>query len=458
MRAAFTQALFGAALGVALAGCPDAPPDPQPDAGDDAGVTLSPVEMCDRMAAARCALLSRCFAAFAREPQDACLTLEQARCLDRYAALKPAFESGAVEINEGKVVSCEERMAASACPPSFPPGYPADIATAYSDCTLDTGLLRGNTPSGQTCDQAVECAQGTVCVKPGGVCLGTCSSSPRAGEPCGFGCAPGLYCDGKGTAEPIDDRCAPPKGANEPCESSVECAEDLWCNATCRPRGAEGDPCRFDPQRLSTCQAGLACDVLPWVQGEVGTCVVPRPKGGACKYHWSCQGGLICFDLDWTGFPMSAAQHSGVCAAPTPAQQICPYTPYALYVGDPCQPGLVCAASTNTCAGRPALGEACEPFSQACAGQNVYCKPSESAADLGTCTGPAGLNERCASRLDDGQVIAIPCQSGFCDTQTTLKCLPPSKQIGQVCTSGGECLSGRCAVQEDRTLRCAAAC
>ncbi len=444
-------------LAAGLTGCPDKEPDPAADGGEDAGLQLSPVELCDRMAAARCQLLSRCFAAFAREPESQCVTLEQAQCLDRYTQLRPAFEANAVEIASDKVVACEQRMASSACPPSFPPGYPPITETAFEDCTLDTGLLRGKVPSGETCENAVECASGTVCVKPGGVCRGTCSSLPQAGEPCGIGCGDGLWCDTNETEDPVDDRCREPKAVNEPCESSVECAADLWCSGTCRPRGSLGDPCRYDPDRLSTCSAGLTCDVVPYVQGEVGQCVTPQPKGGPCKYHWTCQGGLICFDLDWTGFPMSTSGQSGVCASPQPEGQQCAFTAYAVYVGDTCAAGLVCDAS-GQCGGRPSLGETCNPFSQACAGQNVYCKPAETSADQGTCTGPANVNERCASRLSDGQVVSIPCATGYCDTQTTLKCLPPSKPLGQVCASDGECLTGRCAVQEDRTLRCAAAC
>lgn len=442
-------------LAAGLIGCPDGAPDPTPD-GEDAGLTLSPVELCDRMAAARCTLLSRCFAAFSREPAAQCETLEQARCLDRYTQLRPSFEAAAVEIDADKVLACEQRMASSVCPPSFPPGHPS-AEIAFSDCTLDTGLLRGKVKSGQTCEDAVECEAGTVCVKPGGVCRGTCSTVPQAGEPCGIGCGPGLYCDTRGTPDPVDDRCAEPKGLNEACQSSLECAADLWCSGTCRARGSVGDPCGNDPNRLSTCSAGLACDVVPYVQGQVGACVPPQPKGGPCRYHWTCQGGLICFDLDWTGFPMSTSGHSGVCAEPQPEGQQCAFTPYAVFVGDTCQAGLVCGPG-GSCGGRPSLGETCDPYSQGCAGQNVYCKPAETSADTGTCTGPANVNERCASRLSDGQVISIPCATGYCDTQTTLKCLPPSKPLGQVCASNGECLSGRCAVGEDRTMRCAAAC
>ena len=135
----------------------------------------------------------------------------------------------------------------------------------------------------------------------------------------------------------------------------------------------------------------------------------------------------------------------------------CSFTPYQIYVGDPCGGGLSCT-SDGVCAARPERGQGCNAYAQNCTGQNVYCKPSESDPSLGTCTGPAAQNDRCATQLASGGVVSIPCDTGYCDTEGTLKCLPPSKSLGQECASNGECLSGRCAVQEDRSLRCAAAC
>lgn len=455
MASQFTRLAASIALALALAGCPSDPP-PTQDGGVDAGVTLSPVEMCERIAVARCNLIQRCYAGFADEPVADCKLLEQTRCLVTYTALKPSFEAGNVEIDVARVLACEERMATSACAPTFPPGYASSVASPFQDCEITTGLLTGKVPAGEPCNEAVECVDGTVCVKPGGVCTGTCSTYPLEGEPCGFGCAPGLYCDDKGTEATFDDRCAAPKGLNEPCTSSLECEPDLWCDGVCKQRGSAGDPCRFDPNRLSTCQPGLACDVLPYVDQE-GTCITPHPISGPCWFHWSCAPGLVCHDLDLDEFPMATPPQPGTCDVPLGAGDPCFFTPYATFLGDTCLPGTTCGVE-NRCEIRPVLGEACNPETQPCAGQDVYCKPSETVANRGTCTGPAPLNQRCATRLDNGQIVQIPCESGWCDTDTTLNCLPPNKQIGQACASDGECLSGRCAVQEDRTLRCAEAC
>lgn len=449
------------AAAIALAACPETKPT-DPDAGvPDAGVEFSPVELCDKLAAARCSLLARCYPAFARETASDCQLLGQSRCLDEYNRIKPSIEAQKLEIDHARVESCEQRLQTSACAPTFPPGYFSFVVSPFADCTLSTGLLRGKVASGETCDEPTECVAGTSCIKPGGVCKGTCSTFAQVDEPCGIGCEEGLYCDGKQTAVTTDDRCAIPKALNEPCDSSAQCDPSLWCADICKSRGSVGDVCIHDPARLSTCAPGLACDVTPFVSVNgkpvQGTCVIPKPAGSGCWYHWSCAQGLVCWELDWSGFPDAPPANPGTCAGRAPEGEGCSFTAYASFVGDTCDASLTCNAG-GVCVTRPQLGESCEVFSQACAGQDVHCKPSESLPSKGTCTGPAAQNERCASKLPNGEVVQIPCESGFCDTETTLKCLPPNKAVGQECGSGGECLSGRCAVQEDRTLRCAEAC
>ena len=443
-------------LALLLAGCPATTEAPGDAGFDDAGMTLTPVELCTRMAEATCLLLDRCWPAFARDTVGTCAVQEQSRCLDAYTRLKPSFERDMVEIDVEKVLSCEERMKTSACAPSFPPGYPAAQATPFEDCQLTTGLLRGKIAAGNTCDESIECAAGTTCVKPGGVCRGTCSSLPSEEEPCGFGCARGLFCDDKGTPGVIDDRCAHPRGVNAACRSSLECEEDLWCDRTCKKRGAVGEVCRFDPLRLSTCAPGLGCDVLPHIPGATGLCVVPLPRGAECRFHWSCAQGLVCYDLDLSGFPESEG-FPGYCEHRAPKEAPCAFNPWAVFLGEQCEPGTTCDPA-HACRPRPELGQACSPSTQSCSGNGVHCKPSPSNPDQGTCTRSAALNERCATRVDDARVVQIPCESGWCDTNDTLKCLPPSRAVGQECSSDGECLSRRCAVQEDRSLRCADAC
>lgn len=440
------------ALCAALLGCSG---PSSMDAGVDAGPTVTVVETCDRLAAARCELVTRCYPAFNRDAPDECRSLEQSRCLAEYDGLKASFDNNLVAIDVARLVTCEARMKGSACPPSFPPSYPNTAVHPFDDCGWQTGLLIGNVASGQQCDNAVECAPGTLCVKPSGVCRGTCSSFAADGEPCAFGCGPGLRCDDKGDMDSNNDTCAPVKQLNEACASSSECSPELVCNTTCRPRSKENEPCFFDSERLSTCDPGLACDVVPYVDGMIGKCIQRKAEFDACRFHWSCQPGLVCADIDWAGFPL-ATPGMGSCRVPGGRDSNCQPTAYSVYVGDPCEPGTRCSLTMKQCLTIPKLGETCAASSQVCAGVNVYCKPG--GGDMGTCTGPAGQGDRCAFAIDAATTVTIPCSSGFCDTESTLSCRAPFKQLGAECGSDGECTSGRCAVQQDRKLRCAMAC
>ncbi|MER2560156.1 MAG: hypothetical protein ABTQ32_05515 [Myxococcaceae bacterium] len=434
----------------ALLGCPQ-PMMMTPDAGPiDAGVTLSPTEACDRLAAAKCALKKRCYVAFQREDDSACTQNEQARCLGEYATLQQSFDRELVKVDPTKISACEKRMTSSACPPTFPPDYPGAVARPFADCTFRTGLLTGFVPAGETCVNAQECVAGTVCIKPNGVCRGVCSSSPKQGDPCAFGCGPGLVC-GK------DGKCAPLKPLDTPCDVSTECETDLICvGGTCRPRRKLGDSCQFDPSVPSTCEPGLACDVVPYVDGATGTCVRPQGLDKPCRFHWSCESGLLCSDINWAGFP-SSAPTAGTCRSPDDLDTACRGSTYAVFVGEQCKAGASCDLTMQLCKATPTRGQACKPSRNDCTGVDTYCKPSGS-GDTGTCTGPAALNEPCAVRLDPDTTVSIPCATGWCDTTNTFTCRPPSKALGTLCTQDAECMSGRCAVQQDRTLKCTEAC
>lgn len=423
----------------------------EPDAGAmDAGATISPTESCDRLAAARCALKKRCYVAFHKEADAACVQNEQARCLAEYGALQQSFERELVRVDPARVSACERRMKTSACPPTFPPDYPGAVARPFADCTFRTGLLIGAVPAGETCVNAPECVAGTVCIKPDGVCRGVCSSSPKQGEFCAFGCAPGLVCG-------PDGRCAPVKPLDAPCAASPECEADLICHGgTCRPRRKLGDSCQFDATLPSTCEPGLACDVVPWVRGLTGTCVRPQPENAPCSFHWSCQPGLLCSDVDWSAFPSSAPTR-GTCRAPDDEGTACRGSRYAVYVGEQCAAGASCDLSMQICRAAPTRGQPCTPSRNACTGVDTYCKPSGN-GDTGTCTGPAALNEPCAFPLDADTTVSIPCAQGWCDRTNTFSCRPPTKPLGAVCAEDAECASNRCAVQQDQSLKCTEAC
>lgn len=423
------------------------------DAGEvpvDAGVVIAPTQACERLAIAECALKKRCYAAFVREPDMVCAQNEQARCLANFAKLQGSYDRGTVRVDEARLTACEKRMASSACPPSFPPDHPAAVARPFADCTLETGVLVGSVPAGETCVAAQECAEGTVCIKPSGVCRGICSTAPKLGQPCAFGCATGFICARGGT-------CAARQPLDGPCETSPECETDLICfEGLCRPRRKLGDVCSFDPTVPSTCEPGLACDVVPFVRGVTGRCIQPRGLDDTCTFHWGCAPGLVCADINWSGFPTTAPSR-GSCRAPDEAQAPCRGSIYGQFIGEQCQAGTACDLMTQVCTPAPTRGQPCTPSRNTCAGVDTYCKPSGS-GDVGTCTGPAALNEPCAFAIDSTTTVSIPCAAGYCDRVNSLTCRPSTKPLNAMCSEDAECLSGRCAVQPDSTLRCTEAC
>ncbi len=428
-------------------GCPP-PPPPVVDAGVDAGVEISAIEVCTRISAASCDLKLRCYPAFTRLSRAECVDQTQASCLAEYETMATSFEAKRSSFNLTQIESCERRLTSSACPPSFPPDYPLEVVQPFSDCGLKTGLVVGSVPSGDTCDLPVECVPGTFCVKPSGVCRGTCVTYSKLDEPCGIGCVEGLRCGGT--------RCTFLKTIDEMCDSSVECEPDLICLGTCRPRRKLGESCKVDFERLSPCEPGLACDVMPFVDNLEGKCIVPRGESADCNFHWSCRAGLICADLSWSTFPGSAPP-PGLCRPPDGEQFNCPQTEYARFVGDQCAPGLTCKETTSQCTTLPERGQSCTPSKQDCSGFQVYCKPS-GAGDVGVCTGPPAEGELCAYRVDAARTVSIPCASGFCEKEVTLQCFPPSRTTGSICKEDGECISGRCIPQPDMKLRCAPPC
>jgi hypothetical protein len=114
---------------------------------------------------------------------------------------------------------------------------------------------------------------------------------------------------------------------------------------------------------------------------------------------------------------LSAPNDEGFCRAPAEEGVNCPYTVYALYVGDQCIAGTGCDSVNNKCKVAPGLGQACAPSQQNCKGIDVHCKPTGS-GDVGTCTNPVSTGERCAFSIDASRTVSIPCRTGFCDVGT----------------------------------------
>ena len=142
-----TRAAWLIPTAVLTFGCPPLP-TPVVDAGVDAGVVVSSIEVCSRIATASCELKLRCYPAFTRLTRAACIDQTQASCLAEFETLKPSFDAQRASFDVSQLDSCERRLTSSACPPSFPPDYPLEVVQPFSDCRLQTGLIKGALASG----------------------------------------------------------------------------------------------------------------------------------------------------------------------------------------------------------------------------------------------------------------------------------------------------------------------
>ena len=226
-------------------------------------------------------------------------------------------------------------------------------ALAASECGADPGsacdeVLIGQVPVGGACTNSDECENGAHCSRIL-ACPGTCEPSLVSGAACGTSgeCDTGMFCTAAGVCGPLlangelcrnssecetrycqgeaDGRCAEvprsfSKALGEPCESALDCQEDLYCPLdssaapSCTALVGLGEACT----KLtvgSTCVRAAYC-ALDSEGG--GVCVERVPLGGACTTSDECAvgvcDGFVCERHSAIGEPCSTdARCFGVC-------------------------------------------------------------------------------------------------------------------------------------------------
>lgn len=457
-RAGVLAALLAlSTAGFGAAGCSDdpGPPDQTADAGlePDAGTPIfTSDELCGRYATAQCDLLARCFTPFNRLEKEDCVRQQVNRCLAQTRAVAVSVSDGRARLDVELADSCIERMTDSSCQAALAPTAVASggAVRAFDECSLDR-LFVGNVERGQICQSRNECQTGNDCIIFAGTCGGVCTPFYGIGEVCnGGGCDPAVsFCDTQTST------CTPLRPEGGGCDSAAECAADLDCRGgQCLPAPPVFAPCVFSAARLPYCAAGLACDVAPYVETS-GECVTRKAEGEGCAFHWSCKAGLVCSGMDWAPFP-DAPPGRGVCRKPRKEGESCSFTQFAIYVGEECAPGLTCDATTETCVPRPHEGERCSLQAQNCIGEGIFCKPEETGG--GICGLAPGIGEGCNIDLGEGQFpLVLPCRDGYCDPDSDV-CTPANASEGEPCTADTQCLTGRCVVQQDKSLKCGKRC
>lgn len=197
--------------------------------------------------------------------------------------------------------------------------------------------------------------------------------SPGEGEPCSFGCAPGLWCMPASLTcgvcsmpraavapapTPVGDACeSPAADAPERCEPSAQCSE-LDGGWRCARRPAADEPC--EPIARPACLTPLACRRA--ADGSF-RCQSALDVGAPCEFR-ECLGGLACQGgrctaLAKAGEPCASADQcasigagclGGVCS-PEPIGADCSATPC---------PQLTYCDAQHHCQARLPRGAACD--------------------------------------------------------------------------------------------------
>lgn len=362
----------------------------------------------------------------------ACTTAYTAKCLEAYAQIVQAVDSGAAAVDGPKASACVDLLAASTPDCERPRGtIPLGLCDAW---------FYADTPLGDPCTFP-------LCGGGAGYCvMGICVERPGEDESCGgYECLPGLLC--------IAGGCVPPAGAGDTCTMDDACAPPLRCiDGECAPLGDVGDPCAD----LTGCAHGLQC--------SKGACTAPSPPpcegNESCGNLAACANVPVCLPRLSSGTPCSSTDQcglalycddTGTCADLPAVAEDC-------VNGVLCGPGLGCTTDNGTCIVAPGEGEACA-FSQmgpsvcadglGCNGTTNQCAALPGEGDSCTvdnrCAGELGCDftpngSICVERKPAGGVCQndLVCADGLhCDF--AVGACAANYPLGQACSNGNEC-------------------
>lgn len=376
------------------------------------------------------------------------------------AALDRAIESGRISVDDGALSECLTSLEEVGCntPPEDPGGPLPELCPRppmeeeEDDPRLHPcrNIFLGNVAEGSECTSGLdglECMEGLACWTFGGLGVqGECVRLGEVGELCSDDdqCADELYCS------LLDGTCQPFRLEGETCAFAdrdslnpdpetelLRCDEALFCDPitdTCVAPCERGSRC-FDDEQCDDTQ-GLAC--------VAGRCDTPRALGLPCDDDDDCVADLRC------GVPADSPTGLPECIERLPNRSEC-------FDHSTCMSGF-CDPTSNTCQAAASVGDSCPSGSDAqCAGDEVVCRgdfafcstttPCPDSRECDTAVGrclPA-----CVRLLGDGQPCMLDgeCASGTCIGDI---CGTPPFASGQPCSSGFQCESTFCGLDDPR--------
>jgi hypothetical protein len=185
-------------------------------------------------------------------------------CTRDSAAVEDSLQAKRVTFDSAKMNMCLASILA-------PDGVCTDIVTElpWKMACMNTAFI-GTVPPGSACLFAFDCEG-----YPDATCAPDqkCVQKPTAGFPCGTGCASDYYCNA--------GICASRAPLGAPCQSSDQCAKELFCDTTATPMPI----CTAGQPGGSACTSDAACESGNCVPGQCMGTLYPCYMDTDCTGH-----------------------------------------------------------------------------------------------------------------------------------------------------------------------------
>jgi len=439
--------------GLAVSGCScDEPIAEGEGEGEGEGLLDDAIELCTVYSRGQSVFLGSLFGgggAFARcsatdpapEFSDDDIAAFRAGCSDpanpTVQEFQTALTGGRVAMNVANVTACAAFV---------PEGQTAPPAACDE-------LFVSLVGAGQACVQTWDCegellceatditTQAFTCTAPGAL-NEACLPQTDLVAPSARTCDTGLVCTNFVCV--AEEPAGPGPAVGDTCAAPDECGDELRCDQTLPPVGAdpadELGTCQTRRLPGGACDTGDDCDLQPDVDGNAtttcgpaGTCVVLKGDGASCDAATDvCTAGCsVCR-------PSIPGGGSATCQDRGAAGDACRST-------NDCRHNLICDDATNACVIGSAVGGPCVDFED-CRDDSLDC------GGAGNCVTAPGLGEVCGEDTTtfclEGTCVDGQCRAGIAGDPCTSddECTGDTLCVGTTCAAAPQ--SGPCSVDD----------
>jgi hypothetical protein len=237
--------------------------------------------------------------------EDECREDVTRSCARSIASLDFAIDQKHVRFDAKIMNDCLDAMVA-------PSDTCATIASAlpWTAACMNSAWI-GVVADGDACLSTAECGSKNSFCSAGQKCV----ARPSEGQPCGTGCATGLFCSAGTCRTQLDTGGA--------CTSAIQCRDGLFCDlaavpSACAPRHAAGEACTSNAACTSTqCNPGTCAGTGSTCFADSG-CIGQCANGnGSCTLDSQCAAGTCSLTPTTTCFSTAGCTGVGnVCVFP----------------------------------------------------------------------------------------------------------------------------------------------